>query len=267
MSFDPFDFKNTLPVINEDSEFFPLMSSEDEEEMNNEQVPEFIPILPLRNTVLFPGVVIPITVGRDKSIKAVREAHAGDKIIGVLAQLDATMEEPQPVDLHKVGTMAKILKMLKMPDGSTTAIIQGKARFSVKEYVATDPFFKANIEILKDIEPKEDKQFEAFIMSIREMAGNVIRLSPNIPTEANIMLRNIDSPSFLINFGANNLTVDLKEKQKILELSNLKERAQQVVNHLESKIQMLELKNQIQSKVRTDIEKQQKDYFLQQQLK
>jgi len=253
--------------MEEDIEFMPLITLEEDGQLKDEKYNDVIPILPLRNTVLFPGVVIPITVGRDKSIKAVREAYAGDKIIGVLAQLDAGMEEPQPADLHRIGTMAKILKMLKMPDGSTTAIIQGKARFSVKEYVATDPFFKANIEILKDIEEKEDKQFEAFIMSIREMAGNVIRLSPNIPTEANIMLRNIDSPSFLINFVANNLTVDIKEKQKILELSNLKERAQQVVNHLESEIQMLELKNQIQSKVRTDIEKQQKDYFLQQQLK
>lgn len=260
-------FKIKMQGMEEDIEFMPLITLEEDGQLKDEKFNDIIPILPLRNTVLFPGVVIPITVGRDKSIKAVREAYAGDKIIGVLAQLDAGVEEPQPIDLHKTGTMAKILKMLKMPDGSTTAIIQGKARFSVKEYVATDPFFKANIEILKDIEPKDDKQFEAFIMSIREMAGNVIRLSPNIPTEANIMLRNIDSPSFLINFVANNLTVDLKEKQKILELSNLKERAQQVVNHLESEIQMLELKNQIQSKVRTDIEKQQKDYFLQQQLK
>ncbi|HYV93327.1 MAG TPA: endopeptidase La [Chitinophagales bacterium] len=260
-------FTIRMQGMEEDIEFMPLITLEEDGQLKDEKYNDVIPILPLRNTVLFPGVVIPITVGRDKSIKAVREAYAGDKIIGVLAQLDAGMEEPQPADLHRIGTMAKILKMLKMPDGSTTAIIQGKARFSVKEYVATDPFFKANIEILKDIEEKEDKQFEAFIMSIREMAGNVIRLSPNIPTEANIMLRNIDSPSFLINFVANNLTVDIKEKQKILELSNLKERAQQVVNHLESEIQMLELKNQIQSKVRTDIEKQQKDYFLQQQLK
>lgn len=253
--------------LEEDIEFMPLITLEEDGNLKDEKFNDIIPILPLRNTVLFPGVVIPITVGRDKSIKAVREAYAGDKIIGVLAQLDANVEEPLLTDIHIVGTLAKILKMLKMPDGSTTAIIQGKSRFSVKEYVATEPFFKASIEILKDVEPKEDKQFEAFIMSIREMAVNVIKLSPNIPTEANIMLRNIDSPSFLINFVANNLTVDIKEKQKILEQSDLKERAKQVVAHLESEIQMLELKNQIQHKVRTDIEKQQKDYFLQQQLK
>ncbi len=260
-------FRFSLQGMEEDIEFMPLITLEEDGNLTDEKFNEVIPILPLRNTVLFPGVVIPITVGRDKSIKAVRDAYAGDKIIGVLAQLDANVEEPALTDIHKVGTLAKILKMLKMPDGSTTAIIQGKSRFSVKEYVATDPFFKASIDILKDVEPKDDKQFEAFIMSIREMAVNVIKLSPNIPTEANIMLRNIDSPSFLINFVANNLTVDIKEKQKILEQSDLKERAKQVVGHLESEIQMLELKNQIQNKVRTDIEKQQKDYFLQQQLK
>ncbi|MEO5675743.1 MAG: endopeptidase La [Chitinophagales bacterium] len=260
-------FRFSMQGLEEDIEFMPLITLEEDGNLKDEKFNDIIPILPLRNTVLFPGVVIPITVGRDKSIKAVREAYAGDKIIGVLAQLDANVEEPLLTDIHIVGTLAKILKMLKMPDGSTTAIIQGKSRFSVKEYVATEPFFKASIEILKDVEPKEDKQFEAFIMSIREMAVNVIKLSPNIPTEANIMLRNIDSPSFLINFVANNLTVDIKEKQKILEQSDLKERAKQVVAHLESEIQMLELKNQIQHKVRTDIEKQQKDYFLQQQLK
>src|SRR5450432_3692841 len=155
----------------DEMEFMPIIPlTEDGSENNDDQlIPVDLPLLPLRNTVLFPGVVIPITIGRDKSIKAVREAYSGDKIIGVLAQLDSNVEEPQPIDLQKTGTIAKILKMLKMPDGSTTAILQGKVRFETKEYVATDPFFKASIEILKDIEPKDDKQFEAFIMSIREM--------------------------------------------------------------------------------------------------
>src|SRR5262249_8048866 len=156
-------------------------------------------VLPLRNTVLFPGVVIPITIGRDKSIKAVREAYSADRFVGVVAQKDATVEEPQFNDLHAVGTMAKILKMLKMPDGSTTAILQGKARFISKECVATEPFFKASIDTLSESTPVGDKQFDALVQSLKDLAGQVIQLSPNIPTEANIMLRNIDSPSFLIN--------------------------------------------------------------------
>ena len=258
---------NILLQGDEDIEFMPLITLEDEGEANKETFADTIPILPLRNTVLFPGVVIPITVGRDKSIKAVREAYAADRYIGVIAQQDANVEEPDSKDLYPVGTMAKLLKMLKMPDGSTTAIIQGKARFSIKEYVASEPFFKASIEVLNDITHPDDKQFDALVVSLKELAGNIIKLSPNIPTEASIMLRNIDSPSFLINFIANNLTIDIKEKQKILQQNDLKERAQAVLFHLESEIQMLELKNKIQNKVRSDIEKQQKDYFLQQQLK
>ncbi|MFI5134912.1 MAG: LON peptidase substrate-binding domain-containing protein, partial [Chitinophagales bacterium] len=253
--------------MEEDIEFMPLITLEEDGNTKQETYSEVIPILPLRNTVIFPGVVIPITVGRDKSIRAVREAYSADKYIGVLAQYDSNVEEPQFKDLYTIGTLAKILKMLKMPDGSTTAIIQGKARFMVKEFTSDDPYFKATVEYLKDIENKDDKQFDALVISIKEMAGNVIKLSPNIPTEANIMLRNIDSPAFLINFVANNLSIDIKDKQTILEKNDLKERAQLVMQNLEAEIQMLELKNKIQSKVRSDIEKQQKDYFLQQQLK
>jgi len=256
-----------LAGMEEDIEFMPLITLEEDGNTKQEEYSEEIPILPLKNTVLFPGVVIPITIGRDKSIRAVREAYNADKFIGVLAQLDANVEEPQFKDLYSIGTLAKILKMLKMPDGSTTAIIQGKARFTVKQFTSADPYFKASVEYLKDIEHKEDKQFEALVMSIKEMAGNVIKLSPNIPTEANIMLRNIDSAGFLINFVANNLSIDIKDKQTILEKNDLKERAQLVLQNLEAEIQMLELKNKIQNKVRSDIEKQQKDYFLQQQLK
>ncbi|MBA3648000.1 MAG: endopeptidase La [Chitinophagales bacterium] len=256
-----------LQGMEEDIEFMPLITLEEDGDGKKEIFADIIPILPLRNTVLFPGVVIPITIGRDKSIKAVREAYNADRFVGVLAQKDAMVEEPQFGDLYSVGTMAKILKMLKMPDGSTTAILQGKVRFITKECVATEPFFKSSIDMLTEISAGDDKQFEAVIQSLREMAGQVIHLSPNIPTEANIMLRNIDSPSFLINFIANNLSIDIKDKQKILEQNDLKERAQAVLMHLESEIQMLELKNKIQNKVRSDIEKQQKDYFLQQQLK
>lgn len=256
-----------LQGMEEDIEFMPLITLEEEADGKKDVFAEIIPVLPLRNTVLFPGVVIPITVGRDKSIKAVRDAYAADRFIGVIAQVDSNVEEPEFKDLHKVGTMAKILKMLKMPDGSTTAIIQGKVRFSIREFISSDPYFKASIDVLSDIPYTNDKQFDAMVSSLKEMAGNIIKLSPNIPTEASIMLRNIDSPGFLINFIANNLSIELKEKQKVLELNDLKERAQAVLVQLESEIQVLELKNKIQSKVRSDIEKQQKDYFLQQQLK
>ncbi len=267
MSFDPFDFKHTLPVINEDSEFFPLMSTEDEEEMNNEQVPEFLPILPLRNTVLFPGVVIPITVGRDKSIKLIRDANKGTRMIGVVAQQDVNIEDPTFSQLHKVGTVALIVKMLQMPDGNTTVILQGKKRFVLKEEVQSEPYLKATIEPFKDVKAKEDKEFKAMISSIKDMAMSIIQLSPNIPSEAGIAIRNIESTSFLINFISSNMNADMAGKQHLLEVSNLRERANLVLEHLTLDLQMLELKNQIQTKVRVDLDKQQRDYFLNQQLK
>ncbi len=263
------DFKNWVLQGGgeEEVDFLPILSIEEDNDTKNLVVPDIIPILPLRNTVLFPGVVLPITVGRDKSIKAVREAHNGDKLIGVLSQSDGNIEEPQFKDLTQIGTVAKILKMLRMPDGSTTVILQGKLRFAVKELQTEEPFFKASIEVLTEPAAPVDKEFEAMIGSIKDMAGSVIKLSPNIPTEANVMLRNIDSPSFLVNFIASNLSIELKEKQQILEANDLKERVQIVLKHLNTEIQMLELKNQIQTKVRTDIEKQQRDYFLHQQMK
>jgi len=267
MSFDPFDFRNALPVINEDSEFFPLMSSEDEEEMNNEQVPEFLSILPLRNTVLFPGVVIPITVGRDKSIKLIRDANKGSRMIGVVSQQDVGIEDPTFNQLNKVGTVALIIKMLQMPDGNTTVILQGKKRFHLKDEVQSEPYIKATIEPFKEIKGKEDKEFKAMISSIKDMAMNIIQLSPNIPSEAGIAIRNIESTSFLINFIASNMNADMTAKQSLLEVPNLRDRANLVLEHLTLDLQMLELKNQIQSKVRVDLDKQQRDYFLNQQLK
>src|SRR5476651_2600417 len=267
MSFDAFDFNNALPVINEDSEFFPLMSSEDEEEMNNEQVPEFLPILPLRNTVLFPGVVIPITVGRDKSIKLIRDANKGARMIGVVAQQDVGIEDPTFNQLNKVGTVALIIKMLQMPDGNTTVILQGKKRFRLKDEVQSEPYIKATIEPFKEIKPVEDKEFKALISSVKDMSMNIIQLSPNIPSEAGIAIRNIESTSFLINFISSNMNADMASKQHLLEMNNLRDRARNVLEHLTVEIQMLELKNQIQTKVRTDLDKQQLDYFLNQQLK
>ncbi|MFC0516158.1 endopeptidase La [Mucilaginibacter angelicae] len=267
MNFDPFDFKNALPVINEDSEFFPLMSSEDEEEMNNEELPDVMPILPLRNTVLFPGVVIPITVGRDKSIKLIRDANKGSRMIGVVSQQDVGIEDPTFSQLNKVGTIALIIKMLQMPDGNTTVIIQGKKRFYLKEEVQSEPYIKATVEPFHEIKGKEDKEFKAMVSSIKDMAMNIIQLSPNIPSEAGIAIRNIESTSFLINFISSNMNADMTAKQHLLEIANLRERANLVLEHLTLDLQMLELKNQIQTKVRVDLDKQQRDYFLNQQLK
>ena len=267
MSFDPYDFKSALPIINDDSEFFPLMSSEDEAEMNNEQVPDVLPILPLRNTVLFPGVVIPITVGRDKSIKLIRDANKGDRMIGVVSQQDVGIEDPTFNQLNKVGTVALIIKMLQMPDGNTTVIIQGKKRFVLNEQVQSEPYIKATINPFKETKNKEDKEFKAMISSIKDMAMNIIQLSPNMPSEAGRAIRNIESTSFLINFISSNMNAEMSVKQHLLEVANLRERANLVLEHLTLDLQMLELKNQIQTKVRVDLDKQQRDYFLNQQLK
>lgn len=266
-NYDNFDFNRTLPLINEDSEFFPLMSQEDEEEMNNEQTPDILSILPLRNTVLFPGVVIPITVGRDKSIKLIKDAYRGDRIIGVVSQRDVGIEDPTFEQLNQVGTVALIIKMLQMPDGNTTVIIQGKQRFRLNEQVQSDPYIKASIQKFEEVRPKADKEFKALMASIKEMAIQIIELSPNIPSEAAIAIKNIESSSFLINFISSNMNADVASKQKMLEVVNLLERAKMVLGHLTQELQMQELKNQIQSKVRIDLDKQQRDYFLNQQLK
>jgi len=266
-NYDTFDFAQALPLINEDTEFFPLMSQEDEEEMNNEQTPEVLPILPLRNTVLFPGVVIPITVGRDKSINLIKEAYRSTRIIGVVSQKDVAIEDPSFDQLNQVGTVALIIKILQMPDGNTTIIIQGKQRFKLDKEVQSDPYIKASIQKFEEVRPKEDKEFKAIMAAIKDMAIQIIQLSPNIPSEAATAIKNIESPSFLINFISSNMNADVSSKQKMLEVANLRDRAKLVMEHLTVELQMQELKNQIQSKVRIDLDKQQRDYFLNQQLK
>ncbi|HEX7366695.1 MAG TPA: endopeptidase La [Pelobium sp.] len=266
-NFDQFDFNQALPLINEDTEFFPLMSPEDEEEMNNEQTPEILSILPLRNTVLFPGVVIPITVGRDKSIKLIKDAYKGDKIIGVVAQTDVNIEDPTYEQLNSIGTVAIIVKMLQMPDGNTTVIIQGKNRFKLGQQTQSEPYFKATVEKFEEIRPKVDKEFKAMVASVKELAMQIIQFSPNIPSEAAIAIKNIDSVPFLINFISSNMNASVADKQLMLEVANLRDRATMVLSHLSMELQMLELKNQIQSRVKVDLDKQQRDYFLNQQLK
>lgn len=266
--FDTFDFNQAIPIISEDTEFFPLLSQQDEDEMRNEDIPEILSILPLRNTVLFPGVVIPITVGRDKSIKLVKEAYKGDKTIGVVSQKDMTVEDPDFDQLNKTGTVANIIKILQMPDGNTTVIIQGKQRFKLTELVQSEPYIKAKVERFAEDKPKtSSKEFKALIASIKELALHIIQLSPNLPSEAGIAIKNIDSPTFLVNFISSNLSLELEAKQDLLEMKDFVKRAKLLLEHLTTEIQMLELKNQIQNKVRVDLDKQQRDYYLNQQLK
>lgn len=248
-----------LPII-------PLNESE-QDDTGGIEVPAEIALLPLRNTVLFPGVVLPITVGRDKSIKAVNDAYKTDKLIGVVAQKDSTVEDPAVKDLEQVGTVARIVKQIKMPDGGTTIIIQGKSRILIEAITSEDPYFKAKISKLEEEESPTDADFEAYVSNIKDLATEIIQLSPNIPTEASIILRNIENPSFLIHFVSSNLNTDIKEKQQLLMLNNIRERADLLMQLLQKELQFAELKNKVTTKTRTELDKQQREYFLQQQLK
>ncbi len=252
----------------DDTDFMPIIpiNENDGEQDKNLIIPEILPILPLRNTVLFPGVVLPITVGRDKSIKAVNDVYKLDKLIGVLAQKDANIEEPAPSDLCTIGTVAKIVKLIKMPDGGTTIIIQGKKRFELLEMQTEDPYFKASIRLLEEDVLPVSEDFKAHISSIKDLAAQIIHLSPNLPTEASIILKNIENPSFLINFVSSNLNSDLIEKQSLLEIHDIYKRAERLIHILNRELQFAELKDKVTSKTRTEIDKQQREYFLQQQL-
>lgn len=253
----------------DDTDFLPIIpiNENDTEQDRNLVIPDILPLLPLRNTVLFPGVVLPITVGRDKSIKAVNDAYKLDKLVGVLAQKDSTVEDPILKDLCLIGTVAKIVKLIKMPDGGTTVIIQGKKRFELVGLVEEDPYFKAQTNILpEDVIPVEE-DFNAYTSTIKDLAAQIIQLSPNLPTEAAIILRNIENPSFLINFVSSNLNSDLPEKQRLLEIDDVKTRAERLIELLQRELQFAELKNKVTTKTRTEIDKQQREYFLQQQLK
>nr|WP_294938657.1 endopeptidase La [uncultured Flavobacterium sp.] len=258
----------SLQEIDTDAELIPLLTPEDEEEMNNETLPEELPILPLRNTVLFPGVVIPITAGRDKSIKLINDANAGDKIIGVVAQRDENVEEPTGGDIHFVGTVARILRVLKLPDGNTTVILQGKKRFEIDAITSEEPYLKATVKEVKEERPQaKDKEFLAIIDSVKELAIQIIRESPNIPTEATFAIKNIESNPFLINFVSSNMNLNVNEKQELLSINNLKDRALETLRYMNIEHQKMELKNDIQSKVRFDLDQQQREYFLHQQMK
>ena len=250
-------------------DFLPIipLNENDSDSNDNVEIPEEIALLPLRNTVLFPRVVLPITVGRDKSIKAVTDAYKGAKLIGVIAQKDSTIEDPAFKDLESVGTVAKIVKQIKMPDGGTTIIIQGKTRFRIESLTTDEPYFKARIQALEESDAPKDADFDAYVSNIKDLATEIIQLSPNIPTEASIILRNIESPSFLIHFVSSNLNTDIKEKQRLLEINDIKERADLLMQLLQKELQFAELKNKVTNKTKTEIDKQQREYFLQQQLK
>ena len=253
--------------IDGESEFFPLLSDEDEQKIDKEKNPETLPILPLRNTVLFPGVIIPITVTRERSVKLIKEAEKNNKIIGVVAQKDSKIELPKVDDLNKVGTVAQILKVLKMPDGNITAVIQGRKRFELEEIISKEPYYKAKIKDYVELKPYSDKEFDALVSSIKDIALRIIDESPNIPNEASIAIKNIKSSSFVINFVSSNMTISMENKQRLLEEIDLKKRAINVLELLSKELQMLEMKNEIQSKVRTDLDQQQREYFLNQQMK
>ncbi|RLJ69071.1 ATP-dependent Lon protease [Lacinutrix venerupis] len=258
----------SLQDFDENSELIPLMTPEDEEQINNEQLPETLPILSLRNTVLFPGVVIPITAGRDKSIKLIDDANKGSKVIGVVSQKDEAIENPKAGDIHEIGTVARILKVLKMPDGNTTVIIQGKKRFSVAEVITEEPYINATVREVPEAKPaKVNKEFQAITDSIKDLALKIIKDSPNIPSEASFAIKNIESDSFLINFVSSNMNLPVKDKQKLLETNDLKERALETLKFMNIELQKLELKNDIQSKVQSDMNQQQREYFLNQQMK
>ena len=251
----------------DNQDFISLLSPEEEDEMNKEVHPDILPILPLRNTVLFPGVVIPITVGRERSIKLIKEANKGNKIIGVVAQLDPNIEDPVFAELYQVGTVAKIIRMMRMPDGNTTAIIQGKRRFKMDECVSTEPHISAKVTYIPEGVPEQSEAFQALVSSIKDSALQIIDISPQIPSEAGIAIRNIDSPNFLLNFISSNMNADLATKQRILETEGLQQRCEVVLQNLNREIQVLTLKNEIQSKVRGDMDKQQREFFLQQQIR
>jgi ATP-dependent Lon protease len=255
-------------MMNEDSELIPLMTPEDEEIINKESVPKILPILPLRNTVLFPGVVIPITAGRDKSIQLIKDANKGDKIIGVVAQRNEDEEDPTLKDINTTGVVAQILRVLKMPDGNTTVIIQGKKRFEIEEIIQDEPYLKATVkEAIEDKQIEDEKEFEAIIDAIKEQALAVIKENPMLPSEASFAIKNIQSNSFLVNFIASNMDLSVMQKQVILEKDNLKERALLTLKNLNKELQKLQLKNDIQSKTREDLDQQQREYYLNQQLK
>ena len=258
----------SLQDIETEADLIPLLSIEDEEALEREALPDSVPILPLKNTVLFPGVVIPITVGRDKSIQLIKDSNKGNKVIGVVAQKDQSVENPGVNDIYTLGTVAQILRVLTMPDGNTTIIIQGKKRFEIDQILTEEPYLKAQIRSVTEEKSVQDtSEFSAIVESIKELALKIIQESQNIPSEASFAIKNIQSHSFLIHFVSSNMSLTVQEKQGILSTANLKERALTCLQYMTIEYQKLELKNDIQSRVRNDLDQQQREYYLHQQMK
>ncbi len=254
-------------MMNDDSEFIPIIADGDDKELKNTEIPSVLPILPLRNTVLFPGVVLPITVGRERSLQLVRDVNRGNKLLGTVAQKDYTIDRPEKEDLYEVGTVAEILKVLEMPDGSTSVIIQGKRRYQIREFISEDPYFKATVEPLEDISPTDDNEFNAIVGSLKDLSIKIAQFSSNVPPEATFAVKNIENSTFLINFICSNTDLSVEDKQKLLEIAELKDRGIQAISFLVKEVQMLELKHDIQKKVKTDLDRQQREYMLNQQMK
>ncbi|MBP6695788.1 MAG: LON peptidase substrate-binding domain-containing protein, partial [Saprospiraceae bacterium] len=256
-----------LDNVQDDGENIPVFTLGDDELKFDDKYNAVLPVLALKNTVLFPGVVIPITVGRDKSIKALQKAEKGDKFIAVLTQKDVNNENPEPGDLHEIGTIARVMKILKMPDGNTTAILQGRKRFRSGAFHVSEKLMEVEALVIEDIVPLKNANFNASMSSVRDYAKRIIEISPNIPTEANFMLQNIKNNGFLINFISSNMNLGVDKKQELLQMNNFEEKAELLLNLMDQELQLLQLKDQIESRVRGDLEKQQKEYFLNQQLK
>lgn len=264
-TFDSFDESDAS--FDDFEQAIPLMSEEEEKELTESVIPDELPILPLKNTVLFPGVVVPITVGRDRSLALVKEAYAGDKIIGVVTQKDEDIEEPEDKDLHRIGTMARIIKLIKMPDGSKSIVIQGKSGFEVEEFTQSKPFFKAKVKAFPKEMDIQGVELDASIRNIKETATRIINLSPNIPSEATIAVNNINSPTFLLNFISSNLNVGIEQKQQLLEIQKFSDNLNKVMEFLEQEVQVLDMSEKIRTKVKSDIDDQQREFYLRQQMK
>jgi len=253
--------------LSDEAEFLPMVTVEDDDQSEEQHIPGELPILALKNTVLFPGIVIPITVGRDKSIKAINKAYEESRLVAVLSQKEQDEENPGPEDLFQLGTVARIIKLLRMPDGTITAVLRGRRRFLLEEMTQTDPFLQGKIGVVGEIPPSDEMEFEAMRESILDLSERIIELSPNIPSEAMVMLKGIEDDNFLLNFIASNLGEKIDVKQGILEINELTEKATVILREMNNQLNLLELRDKIEHKVRVDIEKQQRDYYLNQQLK
>ncbi len=255
-------------IIDGEGDIIPIIADGEDPDMDDLEIPDAIPILSLRNTVLFPGVVLPISIGRPKSIQLIKDAYRSDRIVGTVAQKDPDIENPQFSDLHSIGTIGQIVKLLEMPDGSTTAIIQGRKRMVIKELLSHEPYFLAKVKAMPEVRPdSSSKDFDAIVGSLKDLSLKIIKINPNISPEASFAIKNIENKTYLINFVCSNTDIKVQDKQRLLETNNLRDRGFMLLEFLVQEIQMLELKNELQSKVKIDLDQQQREFLLHQQMK